>query len=509
MKSHIRTWTIAALTILSLSAGMAAQDNLSPNNKPKHQKYKLIDLGTFGGPASELTTNNGNGAGSLILSNQGTLTGSADTSVPDPYAPNCYVATCFISHAFRWDNGVLTDIGTVPGANTSQGTAINDRGWIAGLLQPGIYDPILNTSAGHAALWRGKEVIDLGTLGGYEGVATSLNNAGGVFGFSTVDGPIDPYSFLGQSVHTFYWRNGAMQDVGTLGGPDAFAGIAHQLTGEVFGASFTDSTPNPTTGIPTLHPFTWRNGQIRDLGSLGGTLCCQGSIVSNSRGEIASDSTLAGDLVSHPFLWDGHRLIDLGTLGGANALAYNISESGEVVGASDTPTSRHGYLWSHGVMTDLGSLGRTSSAIAINSRGQITGSSRIDDTIGNNRAFLWENGGPLVDLNTLIPPHSSLTLVWASNINDRGMIAGLGVPTGCLPQDYLLCGHAYLLIPDGDCDRNCQNRVDQSQAEAELRRVTAPKQVNRLESPVRSPEQFRNLMRQRFGLPGAHPTLRD
>ena len=136
--------------------------------------------------------------------------------------------------------------------------------------------------------------------------------------FLPFHGPIDPYSFLGQSIHSFLWRDGAMRDVGTLGGPDTFPGFAHHLTGVVVGASFTNSTPNPTTGIPTLHPFLWKDGHMRDLGTLGGTLCCQEAVVANSRGQVASDSTLAGDLQSHPFLWDKGELTDLGTLGGDN-----------------------------------------------------------------------------------------------------------------------------------------------------------------------------------------------
>lgn len=112
------------------------------------------------------------------------------------------------------------------------------------------------------------------------------------------------------------------------------------------------------------------------------------------------------------------------------------------------------------------------------------------------------------DLNTLIPPGSDLTLVYAQSINDRGEIAGVGVLAACEPDQVEVCGHAYLLIP-GNCDSDCQYRVDQSQAEAELRRTTASTQAKHLESPVRSPETLSNMMRQRLGLPGAHPTLRD
>ena len=144
MKSRTWMWT-AVVSLLSALTGpsvLAAQNNSSPDHRHRHQQYRLIDIGTFGGPASELTTNNGVGAGALILNNRGTLTGSADTPVPDPFSPNCYAATCFVTHAFRWEDGVLTDLGALPGVNASQGTAINERGWIAGLLQTGDVDPI-------------------------------------------------------------------------------------------------------------------------------------------------------------------------------------------------------------------------------------------------------------------------------------------------------------------------------------------------------------------------------
>ena len=50
----------------------------------------------------------------------------------------------------------------------------------------------------------------------------------------------------------------------------------------------------------------------------------------------------------------------------------------------------------------------------------------------------------MVDLNTLIPAESSLQLTAPLAINDRGEIAGMGVPSGCSPQDDGICGHAFL-----------------------------------------------------------------
>jgi len=90
----------------------------------------------------------------------------------------------------------------------------------------------------------------------------------------------------------------------------------------------------------------------------------------------------------------------------------------------------------------------------MNSGGQIVGRSRTPD--GLLHAFLWENGGPMVDLNDLIPSGSNLTLEESQNINDRGEILVWAQPPGC-PDDHL-CGRLVLLVP---CDANdpsaCEN----------------------------------------------------
>lgn len=481
MKSRFLT----LLTAITLSAAQAmpaqllAQDSQGHNN-PKHHHYKLVDLGTFGGTNSYFNTllvTDGFGYGTAFYGNaqvwsgKGRFVGFADTATPDPYQAFCYVPECLVAHAFQWtkEDGLM-DLGALPSGGSSAAFWINSEGLIAGNSENGEFDPVIpGLPELRAVPWKDGQIQGLRTLGGSSSLAQAANDQGQVTGLA-LNGVPDPFSFYYQYLYclpvpicpanatetrAFIWdEKHGMQDIGTLGGQDALPAVINQR-GQIAGFSYTDSTPNPTTGFPTLHPFLWEKGNgMRDLGSLGGTTTASVNGL-NERGEVVGGSLLAGDLINQPFLWDGEKLIDLVAppfVESGNGEANWISESGEVVGqasvsvkcAGSTTDIVRGFLWRKGAITDLGHVVGTDNSRAdfINSQTQIVGGAwSCDNSVFDG--FVWENGS-MLDLNLLVPANSQLHISWAPFITDEGPI---GAFANAANGDL----HAALLIP---CDEH-------------------------------------------------------
>jgi probable HAF family extracellular repeat protein len=447
---------LSAGLILILPAFAAGQEHAS-----RHTRYRLVDLGTLGGPISY---GSADGPGGRILNNAGVVSSYADTTQPDPDAPDiCFNPDCLVAHAYRWRGGALDDLGTLAPGHSSLVAHTNDRGWGMGLAQTGRIDPVLGGPQVEAVVWTNRRMIPLGYLpGGTQTVGVSINNAGQAVGFG-FNGVADPLAIIsvGFQNRTFLWDRGEMRDIGTLGGPDALpgGGCDLQRPNTVVGTSYTSDAPNPNTGIPTLDPFLWDNGIIIDLGSLGGTMSF--AQCANDREEVIGLSNLPGDQVSHAFLWRKGRMTDLGTLGGDLSEAAWINNAGIVAGSADLPTPHihDAVRWKDGQILDLGTVDgdACSRGRAINSAGVIVGGS--SDCANFVHAFVWKEGGPMLDLNELIPPGSGLQLLSAININARGEILVKTAPAGTPPNDDQDLGHVALLVPCDD-DSPCENSID-------------------------------------------------
>lgn len=460
-----------SMVAIALVATLAGPTQLSAQ---QHHHYKLIDLGTLGGPHSYGSVN---GNGFTLLNNSGEVASYADLVTPDPNAAlfGCYDPDCFQLHAFLWKNGVMNDLGALPINNNSAAGSINERGWATGQSQSSVIDPVLGFPEFHAMLWKQGQIIDLGTLAdGTESLGIYINNSGQVIGFSTINTSPDPLGFFGFPTHTFIWQNGEKLDIGTLGGVDALPGAScsNSPSGVVVGGSSTTAIPDPDTGLPAVDPFLWRNGKMIDLGTLGGSNGF--AQCANNRLQIIGQSSVA----AHPaacnfpalepedagpgcraFFWENGVMTDLGTLGGDKSDAVWLNDAGVAVGSADLPgpsgnQTHHAVVWINGKIHDLGTVpgDACSRGRAINARGEVVGGS--SDCHNFLHAFVWDEAAGMVDLNTVIAPGSGYQLTNAININDRGEILAKAAPIGFTPSDDADLGHLVLLVP---CDSNSED----------------------------------------------------
>jgi probable HAF family extracellular repeat protein len=121
----------------------------------------------------------------------------------------------------------------------------------------------------------------------------------------------------------------------------------------------------------------------------------------------------------HAFVYSNGVMTDLGTLGGVNSYGRGINDQGVAIGYSDaTAGNPRAFKYEGGVMYDLGTLGgNNSGAVAINNNGQIVGGA-TDSNNTYSHAFLYENGA-MNDLGTL-----GGNLSVANDVNNSGVVVG-------------------------------------------------------------------------------------
>ena len=134
-------------------------------------------------------------------------------------------------HAFLWQDGTMTDLGTLPGRRASSATAINERGRVVGTSQNG-YETM------HAFLWQNGTMTDLGTLGGASSEAVAVNVVDQVVGSAAIEATTeDGYPIL----HAFVWQDGKMTDLGTLPGGTSSSAVSVNDKGQIVGMSDTEA----------------------------------------------------------------------------------------------------------------------------------------------------------------------------------------------------------------------------------------------------------------------------
>ena len=329
------------------------------------------------------------------------------------------------------------------GGTTNRGTAINNRGWVAG------FSSLPQNLTRHAVLYRDGSLLDLGALGG-PGTNSSvvwpgINNTGMVVGITEI-ADLDPLneewsctaflpSVTGHKCRGFFWENGVMTALPTLGGNQGFATEVNDR-GQIVGWAETPVV-DPTCNEPQKLQFRavlWepKAGEKHELPPLAGDSASAATAI-NERGQvvgISGDCDVAVGRFSarHAVIWDHGKATELPNLGGtAWHTPMAINEHGDIVGFSNPPDNgdgaflAHAFLWTkNDGITDLKTLpgDATSQALSINSRGQVVGLS----SGAVNRAFLWQNG-VLTNLNDLKGDFPD-SLVSAQDINEEGQITG-------------------------------------------------------------------------------------
>jgi len=116
MKSRFLTLltAITLFSVLAVPVDLAAQDNQDP--KQKHHHYKLIDMGTFGGPASYFPETIPFISAKGDLNSRGLAVGGSATSTSTTATSNTGICgglsglVPFVFHVFGWQNGTVTDL---------------------------------------------------------------------------------------------------------------------------------------------------------------------------------------------------------------------------------------------------------------------------------------------------------------------------------------------------------------------------------------------------------------
>jgi probable HAF family extracellular repeat protein len=278
--------------------------------------------------ARELLPLKGNFSCAYGVNDEGTIVGQMDTSKVDRGGR-------IVRQAFLWRDDVLENIDHIRSFQDSAALDINRHGWVAGWIG-------IENAGHHAALWTflesthsGPKIIDLGTLGGPNSIAHSIN------GFGLIVGQAEQPTLTEE--------------------PPLARAFRYEYPMEV-----------KMTPLPSL---------VADQPSAALDVNDAGVIVGWAQNELGEPRAVA---------WKEGKLIDLGDFGGTEARAYAINSRGLIVGMATLPLPKlpkggcfapieRAFVVQNGTMIDLNTLIAPKmdwlllEARDINDRNEITG----------------------------------------------------------------------------------------------------------------------------------------
>jgi probable HAF family extracellular repeat protein len=204
----------------------------------------------------------------------------------------------------------------------------------------------------------------------------------------------------------------SVADLTAVIGPDSRP-VAMNDAGVIVGVTID---PNGTRSLPPVeNPFLLKNGQMTNLGNLGGSY--GGAKDINNAGQIAGYSYVRSVGQTHAFIHENGTMKDIGALiGSGGSWSTNINASGQVAIYSNDKT----YIYSNGVVKPISDV-RVLPA-GINDSGQIAGT-QLSGPLGQ---AVFYNGTTLINLGTLNGTDSGIAIA----LNNAGQVVGVSYTLG-------------------------------------------------------------------------------
>ncbi|MFH1814330.1 MAG: hypothetical protein ABIF28_09220 [Pseudomonadota bacterium] len=244
--------------------------------------------------------------------------------------------------------------------------------------------------------------------------AQALNNAGQV---ATVD--LDPLTGMPRAV---VWQNAALSIIGFLPGGSASGAFGINNLGHVVGTSTAEITDALGNTVLGTRAFVAEKGAMTALESLPGGVLDDWAYDISDSGYIVGSSRVASG--NRAVMWKDGRVMDLGSSPELDATDENYSASrvnngGQAIGSMWSSSGNFlGFVWTDGKMTDLGEWIPSD----INDSGFVTLTRNFRNADGHleEHAGMWQDGY-LTDLGTFGGQSARF-----NGINQSGQVVGSG-----------------------------------------------------------------------------------